>query len=818
MDLGQGWYVRKNGFIIDNGPYQWIDLVRWARSGDLVAGDLVWHPSWTEWRTVGAVPELASQLPAQSYDAAGGQRATQAQPQPVTLVPQPTPIAPQPAPVTPHPTSPRKGRRGLVIAASVIAAFILFGGGGLVAWRALNGGGSTDSPAFGTAEVKVPDPAKNVSTEWGEVPANQIGITLAEGASRDDAEAFAGRVGGTIVGEVEFIDLYQIEFPGTTAADLSAALDLAKSDETIELAFPNNQAYSRLEIWGVRQDPYEDPVYSGAAGGNYKALGVSQAWAYIRGSGVELSEVNVGVVDDGLYIRGEGAESEFGGKVKIEYPDGEDNGKLGGPRVKDGVVDTAGSHGTGVATVIAGDPDNGGPAGIAGPLGEKLTLSVTNHQSGNYGLTTATPDPEDPAKTVLDDGQTYAIGNLVAIQNQIKNGATVINCSWGADMCHPDVAAVYRKFFEKMAVEHDDVLFVFAAGNTDQTALDNRTSFPSGHPLDNSLTVAAVDNDGNPASYTTIAGDHYVVDIAATGTKVPVGLGGSGGPVQKSGTSFSAPEVAAAAAMLKAIDPDLTAADIKRVLTETARTAIKTDDTSVATPASVGGCVLAIDQAVFKVLNQKRVAEGLPELTAEEMASGGVVDAVALTGDPGQYTVKGIVKAAGSGETRLSISVTGGNNSIDGKATQTISAPGEVTWSVTIPEDKATIVVTREDNGAASVITLDRDPLVGKWQYPEIFPGIGEGAQPFLTGVTITFEIARTGDGYTVVDWQGDTDGYTVTLQGDTVTIVHEYSGILPGEPGGMSTYVGTVSGDAITGTVSDTYRPVLEWSPTRVK
>jgi hypothetical protein len=89
LDLSQGWYVRKNGFTIDNGPYPWADLVRWARSGDLVAGDLVWHPAWTEWRAVGAVPELISQLPAQSFIAAGSQRATQAQPQPVTVVPSP---------------------------------------------------------------------------------------------------------------------------------------------------------------------------------------------------------------------------------------------------------------------------------------------------------------------------------------------------------------------------------------------------------------------------------------------------------------------------------------------------------------------------------------------------------------------------------------------------------------------------------------------------------------------------------------------------------------------------------------------------------
>ncbi|MBN2247626.1 MAG: S8 family serine peptidase [Coriobacteriia bacterium] len=808
-DLSLGWYVRKSGFAVDNGPYPWTDLVKFARTGDLVAADLVWHPSWTEWRAVGAVTELASQFPAQ--------------PQPAPAMSQTVPVQPQYAPqqaTAPHSVPPRTGGKGLMIAAVVVGVVVLLGGGGLAVSRLLSGGTGGGVPGLGTAEVKLPDPALHVQTEWGVVPANQVGISLVEGASRTDAEKYAEEIGGAIVGEVEFIDLYQIEFPATTADDLVAALDTARANDKIALAFPNNQAYSRLEVWGVRQDPYADPMYAGAAGGNYETLGVSKAWTYIKGSGIELGEVNVGVVDDGLYIRGEGAESEFGGKVKIEYPDGEENGKLGGPRIKNGKTNKAGSHGTAVATIIAGDPDNGGPAGIAGPLGEKLTLSVTNQRSGNYGITTTTPDPDDPAKMVLSDGQTYAIGNLVAIQNQVKNGATVINCSWGADLCHPDVAAAYKKFFEKMATEHDDVLFVFAAGNTHQTALDNRTSFPCGHPLDNTLTVAAVDNDGNPASYTTIAGDHYVVDIAATGTNVSVGLDANGGSVEASGTSFASPEVAAAAAMLKAIDPELTAADIKRLLTETARTAIKTGGNEVATPASVGGRVLAIDQAVLKAINQKRVAEGLRELTAEEMESGGFVDAVAITGEPGAYTVKGIIQGAASGSTKLTISVTGGNNSISGKPAQSVSAPGAVSWGVTLPEGKGTIVVTREDNGAASVITLDRDPLVGTWQYPEIWPGIGEGAQPFLTGATITFEVARVGDGYAIAAIQGrrDPEGYTITLQGDAVTIVHEYSGILPGEPGGVSTYSGTLSGDTIAGHETDTYRPVLEWNAIRVK
>lgn len=800
LDTNDGWYFKRRGDTSDNqgGPYTWPDLVSYARQGILAADDFVWHPSLPAWDVAASIPGLFAQPVAT---------------QPAPAPPAPVPAILQSAPMPAQPASPQRpeSRAWLVIAA-VAAAIVVLGAVGGGAWW-LIGRGAGSGPDLGEASAKVPDSATLVTTkEWGEVPAGQIGVTLAEGGKRKDAEKFAEELGGSVVGEIEFLDMFQIEFPGKTEADLAVALSKAEANEKFELACPNNQAYGRIEIWGVRQDPYEDPMYAGAVGDNYRTLGVSKAWNYIRGSGIELSEVNVGVVDDGLHIQGEGAESEFGGEVKIEYPDGEENGKLSAPRVSNGKANKAGSHGTGVATIIAGDPNNGGPSGIAGPLGKKLTLSVTNYGSGKYGDTTSTPDPNDPTKAVFSDGKTYAIGDLVAIKNQIEKGATVINCSWGADVCHPGVAAIYKKFFEKMAAEHDDVIFVCAAGNTNQTALDNRTSFPCGHSLSNMITVAAVDNDGNPAGYTTVAGANYVVDIAATGTDATVGLDANGGPVQQSGTSFASPEVAAAAAMLKAIDPDLKAADVKRILTATARTKIKTGENEVATPASVGGKVLAIDEAVFAALNEKRKAEGLSEMSKEEMENAGVVDAVATTGEPGEYAVRGIVKGPGGKNAELSISVSGENHVVGGTTRQSVAAPGESSWGVTLPKEKGTIKVTRTDNGAASLIVIERGALEGTWQWPEIWrlPGM----EPQKTGGTITYRIVRDGDGYAIPD----EDGNTVTLKGDQVKIVHRYSGILPGEPGGVSVLTGTLQGDEIHGVNVDTYNKDTPWDAVRVK
>jgi len=745
MNMAEGWHVGRKDSASEwqGGPYSWTQLVAFGAEGRLRPEDLVWHQSMPEWAPAAQVPGLfPNETPTPAPVAAPAPEPVA--PEPVAAVapaPAPEPVAvPAPAPVATPPAPPRKGGKGWLVAIIGVLVLCLLAGIGGGAWWffALRGDGG---PTMGEAETKLPDESKLVATEYGEVPANQIIVMVSEQGSRKDAERLAKDLGGTVVGALEFSGMYQIEFPSSTAEELAAGIATAQGAENIEFAFENVQVKLRAEIWGVREDPYADQVYGGGAGDGYKAMGLGQAWNYIRGSGAKLDDVHVGVVDDGLYAPGEGAEGEFGGGVKVNYPDGEANGKLNGPRVSDGDVNPAGSHGTGVATIIGADPNNGGAAGVAGPLGNKLTISVTNSSSGNYGNATSTPDPADPTKVVWSDGKTYSFGNFVAITQQIKSGATVINCSWGADLCSNQMADAYKKFFEKMAVDHPDVLFVCAAGNTNKTALDNRTSFPCGHALPNMITVGAVDSDGEVAGYSTIAGGNYVVDLAAPGTDAVVGVGPDGKPVRQSGTSFASPEVAAAAAMLRSLNPKLTALQLKEILSATARTSIKTGDKEVATDASVGGKVLAIDLAVLKVINDLRTAKGLTPLTPELLEQMGVIDAVAITGAAGEYKVKGIVKAAGEDGADVTIEVFGENNSIGGKTTQSVSASGgEVTWSVTLPEDKGSIRVKRGDNGAASLINIEQFDINGAWS-----------GSFTITDITITDQKAAEEEGCTAV-------------------------------------------------------------------
>ncbi|MEI7813234.1 MAG: S8 family serine peptidase [Coriobacteriia bacterium] len=791
MDRTMGWHVgRRDGASEwEGGPYSWAELVAFASEGRLQATDYVWHESMAEWTLAGAISGLTV----------------------VPAAPQPTFSAPQ----STLPPTPKN--RVWLIATAIAVAVLILGGVGVGSLLFLRGGPGNGGPDLGVATAKVPDRASLIQTAaWGEVPANQVCLLMAKDAKRSDAEKAAKTLGGTIVGEVEYADVYQIEFPGKNEADLAAALTKAQTADKVDGAFPNQQVYLDAEIWGVRVDPYNDPIYDNGAGDGYKAIGVSKAWTYVKGAGLELGPVRVGVVDDGLYLPGKGAENEFeGGKVKIEFPDPA-AGILASPEVyPDGTINPAGNHGTGVSTLLAANPDNGGPSGVAGPLGDKLTVSVLNAYSGQYGQNAqAAPDPNDPTKTVGKGGKTYAVGDLVALTKQIESGATVINCSWGNSNASTGTVAAYTRFFTKMSTKHPNVLFVCSGGN-DGKVMDGSKRFPSGLKLPNMITVGALNNDGTTATYADKASPNYEITLGAPGTQAVVGLKSDGGAERQDGSRFAAPQVTGAAAILRSLNPKLSAGQIKQILSETARGGV-TDASDPKNPHShpiaqdMGGRILAVDLAVLKVINDLRAAKGLPPLTAETLEKMGVVDGVAVTGEPGEYAVRGIVGAAGEKGTKVKIQVFGESSAFGGNTEQFLAGAGESKWNVTLPKAQGTIRVTRQDNGAASVITIQPSTLAGTWAYPEYFLNQ-------KTGGMLTFSIVETSSGYALTDkWAAGKS--TVTLVGKNVTIA------VPAIDGGKVVMTGVLEGDKITGKETreedsnSQWTNTDPWNATRVK
>lgn len=160
-----------------------------------------------------------------------------------------------------------------------------------------------------------------------------------------------------------------------------------------------------------------------------------------------------------------------------------------------------------------------------------------------------------PVRVLGASGGGTAIGIAMGIQYAADNGANVINLSLGGGHSnYLDDAILY-------AVSKG-VTVVVAAGNES----DNVMNHCPAH-VEQAITVGALDTDGKTkASFSNYG---TAVDVAAPG----VGINSSvlnKQYAQKSGTSMATPHVAAAAAMLKYGNPDMTPEEIQQALKDTA--------------------------------------------------------------------------------------------------------------------------------------------------------------------------------------------------------------------------------------------------------
>ena len=559
---------------------------------------------------------------------------------------------------------------------------------------------------FGKAAIREPDPAKLVKTAaWGEVPVNQVGIVLKDGQTRQDAEKVAADLGGTIVGEVEFISFYQIETRGTTEADLKAALDKAAAQASVEGALPNMQAYSR-DIPCTPGSPLEDPFYADDNGRANEIIGTERAWAIIRASGVKLSNVQVGVLDEAV-----GSKSpELNGRSQIVPLE---------PLDSNADVGEADNHGTRVSQVIAADPDNGGMAGVASALGDKLKVTVRNRYTNQPRFTETVPDPADPTKVIRRNGKAYVYADFVHIMKQIEGGATIINMSFGPEMGdgNREVNYLWRKFMAKVGQKHPQVLFVAAAANEPKDN-DGRNDWPAGIKLPNVITVAGLDNNGQRANFSARATGDGEVTISAPAVGVVVGQDPlARTPETANGTSFATPQVAAAAAMLRSINPKLTAAEIKQYLTASAQSGTRPHGQGPATPIppGMGAGVLSVDGAVLAVVNDLRKPQ--PPLKLDDLVKLATIEGSAAPKGPVAFGVTAKIGAVPAQGTDVKAELHGGGATVSGAPSRRLTSPGDVTWEVTLTaqDAKPKLRLIRLDSGGFCEVALAPVDLNGKW-------------------------------------------------------------------------------------------------------
>ncbi len=201
--------------------------------------------------------------------------------------------------------------------------------------------------------------------------------------------------------------------------------------------------------------------------------------------------------------------------------------------------------------------DDNNPTPIAGPNAAHGTevAGVIAAASNGVGIVGVAPGSKVMVLRACDSTGCWSLQAAEAIYYAADNGADVINLSFGGlgeeDPLLEDAIAHARS---------RNVVVVAAAGNEHRN-LDNlgpgQQFIPAGIPLSNIISVGASDDADNLAADFSNYGPE-TVDLAAPGVDVfSTGIVSTAPYVFVSGTSFSSPMVAGAAAVLLSHDPGI---------------------------------------------------------------------------------------------------------------------------------------------------------------------------------------------------------------------------------------------------------------------
>jgi subtilisin family serine protease len=204
-------------------------------------------------------------------------------------------------------------------------------------------------------------------------------------------------------------------------------------------------------------------------------------------------------------------------------------------------------HGTGIAGVIAAEDNGFGATGVAAGRAQVLSIGglYDNDDSGLINFR-------------------RAVDYLVELKGRGEN-VRVMNVSWGVTTRSREEQAEWKRLVQKLL--EANILLVAAVSNEPLRDLNSVPLYPQKVDLPNVVVVASTNKRGDRLAFGSSRGDR-IVDLATFGQDLFT-TSVDGAYAKRTGNSFAAPRVAAAAALMFEANPALSAVRAAELLLAT---------------------------------------------------------------------------------------------------------------------------------------------------------------------------------------------------------------------------------------------------------
>ena len=396
-----------------------------------------------------------------------------------------------------------------------------------------------------TSDVKSIDDLLKVKTSYVRTTAQKATVvTLSSKLTAEQAEKYMAALSSNA--SVASVEPDLLRRPnarpnGRTKAAATQAKPAAQAATTPEVTAPNDTLYPQQ--WNLH---------------GTKGISAPEAWQTTQGAGVTVAVIDSGIVKhpdlDANVLPGYDFITEPSiardGNGRDSDPTDQGNWEEAGVCDADSEASESNWHGTHVAGSIAAIMNN--KRGIVGVAPNSKILPVRAlGMCGGYDSDIA-------------DAMVWAAGGTVEGVPANSNPAKIINLSLGGEGTCP---ATYSKAIAE--VNKRGAILVVAAGNDGQD-----TSKVAPANCGGSIVVGATDQEGKRSDFSNYG---KLVDVSAPGSSImsTVDLGTTvskgAGYTEYDGTSMAAPQVAGVIALMKSVDPSLTAERAKQILKQSSK-------------------------------------------------------------------------------------------------------------------------------------------------------------------------------------------------------------------------------------------------------